>query len=306
MSKKLHILAVVIASSILVPTVVFAADGQLVSGPSGTLVNGWYSTRPTLRVDTLPGCPSGPSGNIDMLIYNEEGQHHITLRSHLNGYPRIYRDDDTHGHETTNEVFSCPAVSTPYTGADPVVFWQGDIKWDATAPTISLSAPSNNSNTESSSVTVTGIANDGTSGVWTVMVNGVSASLSGANFSANVPVSLGLNTLTAIVKDYAGNTSQAQVVVNRIAPAGDSNTTSNTSQAPAAQSAVDKKSDIVAAKPEQKGTDTNQDKGGVIAQIPTPVKAATGVGAAGLGIASVMGYIPYKKIGLFVAKFFAK
>lgn len=293
--KKLLLAISTITTLLLLPATAFAADGQLVSGPSGTLVNGWYSTNPTIRVDTVPGCSSGSSGNISMIIINEEGSHHITLRSHRNGYPRIYRDDDTHGHGTTGEVFSCPSVSTPYDGSDPETFWQGDIKWDGTAPTISLSSPSNNTNTDSSSVQFSGSVSDATSGVWKVVINGVNATVSGNSFSASVPVNNGLNTLTATVYDYAGNTAQAQVVVNRVSSCGGqcsaaSGSSSNgNSQKPAASGG---QSTAPAANSEQQAQTANDDKTATDEKkddTPTLVKGV--VQGGGIGLASILGFV---------------
>lgn len=291
--KKVLFAAITVLATIVLSPAVFAADGQLVSGPSGTQVNGWYSTNPTMRVNTIPNCPSGPSGNFNMIIINEEGQHHITLRSHKNGYPRIYRDDDVNGHGTSNEVFSCPSISTPYDGSDPEVFWQGDIKWDGTNPTISLSSPSNNSNTDSSSVKVTGSVGDSTSGVWKVVINGVSASVGGGSFSASVPVNNGLNTLTATVYDYAGNTAQTQVVVNRVsscggtcsASSGSSNQQSSNSGSGSnnsGQSQAENNSQPQSSEHSQEQTSQDQ-------ETPTLVKGV--VKGGGIGLATVLAFV---------------
>lgn len=273
---------IILSIAVFLPSVAHAANGQLVSGPSGNIVNGWYSSRPFVRVNTIPNCPSGPSGNIDMILINEEGQHTITLRSHLNGYPRIYRDDDTGGRGTTSEVFSCPSIDTPYTGEDPVIFWQGSIKWDATAPKVSISSPSNNSNTGNSTVQVSGSVSDSTSGVWTVSINGVNASISGGNYSANVPVSLGLNTLNVVAKDFAGNASQAQVVVNRISTAQSNNSTSKTGEAggQGGNSSSDKAGSEASAE-QNNGSEKNA--------TPTIVKGV--VQGGGIGLATILGFV---------------
>jgi len=288
--KKIFITIVTLLAIVIFPTSVFAADGQLISGPSGPQSNGWYSSNPTIKVDSSPACPTGASGSINVVLQNGEGKHHITLRSHMNSYPRIYRDDDYNGMETTGEIFSCPALSQPYQDVDPIVFWQGDIKMDLTPPSISIGSPANNSNTSSSSVTVSGTANDSVSGVQSVVINGVSASLNGTSYSANVPVSLGLNTLTATVKDYAGHTSQAQVVINRIAPTAGSTSanqqsgnnnqqTSNGSQA---------STNPVAAQSSDPSNPANKDDN-KDSTPPTLVKGV--VQGGGIGLASILAVV---------------
>ena len=272
---------IILTIALFSPSAAYSADGQLISGPSGSQVNGWYSTRPTFRVDSVPACPNGPSGNIDMLIYNTEGQHRVTLRSHQNGYTRIYRDDQVNGIETSNEVFSCPAISTPYIGADPIVFWQGVIKWDATLPTVSIISPSNNSNTGNATVQVSGSVSDGTSGIWTVSINGINASITGSTYSANVPVSLGLNTLSVVTKDFAGNSSQAQVVVNRISTAQSSNTSTKTGES-AAQSENNSSNNDDSEKTAEQNIDSEK------SVSPTIVKGV--VQGGGIGLATILGF----------------
>ena len=63
-------------------------------------------------------------------------------------------------------------------------------------------------------ITVTGTMNDPSA---TVTVNGLAATVSGTTFTAqNVPLALGPNTLTATVRDSAGNTSSASITVSLV------------------------------------------------------------------------------------------
>jgi hypothetical protein len=70
-------------------------------------------------------------------------------------------------------------------------------------PSISISSPSGNSTTHSSSVTVTGVV-AAPAGVQSVIVNGVTASVSGGSFTATVPLTAGSNTVAATVTSDNG------------------------------------------------------------------------------------------------------
>jgi List-Bact-rpt repeat protein/glucodextranase-like protein len=93
---------------------------------------------------------------------------------------------------------------------------------DVTAPGLAISSPANGSTIYSSIVTVTGVASDasrGNSGVTSVIVNGIVASggtatgAGSANWSADVTLVAGTNTITIIAKDSLDNTSQQQLTV---------------------------------------------------------------------------------------------
>lgn len=83
---------------------------------------------------------------------------------------------------------------------------------DTTPPVVSITAPSDGSLTTSVTIPVSGTVTDATSGVASVVVNGVTASLTGSAFSAVVPVTLGQNQIGATATDLAGNASQPAVV----------------------------------------------------------------------------------------------
>jgi RHS repeat-associated protein len=91
---------------------------------------------------------------------------------------------------------------------------------DTTPPTISVTAPLNNSTTQADKTTVNGTVTDtgGTtpSGVANVKVNGVNAVLTSGNWSlTNVALTIGSNTITITSTDNAGNTSTQSIIVNR-------------------------------------------------------------------------------------------
>lgn len=81
------------------------------------------------------------------------------------------------------------------------------------APTIVITSPSAGSTTDTATVTVAGQVNAAT-GVKSVTVNGVSASVSGSSFTATVPLTAGSNTLTATVVANSGVTSSTSETVD--------------------------------------------------------------------------------------------
>lgn len=84
-------------------------------------------------------------------------------------------------------------------------------------PVISIGTPAPGLSTSTQSVTVSGHVSAAT-GVKSVTVNGVSASLSGSEFSASVPLAVGANTITAVVTTNSGVTGSSTETVSYQAP----------------------------------------------------------------------------------------
>ena len=84
-------------------------------------------------------------------------------------------------------------------------------------PVVTISSPANGATVTSSPVTVTGTAGGG-SGVKSVTVNGVNATVSGSNWSATVPLTRGHNTLTATMTTNDDNTATASATVTYAPP----------------------------------------------------------------------------------------
>jgi hypothetical protein len=79
-------------------------------------------------------------------------------------------------------------------------------------PSIAIAGPATGTILGTPTVTVTGTASAG-SGISSVTVNGVPASLSGASYSATVPLAPGSNSVVATVASRAGVTASARVFV---------------------------------------------------------------------------------------------
>ena len=88
---------------------------------------------------------------------------------------------------------------------------------DSTPPSIDITTPADGVDLTVSPITVSGTIEDDTS-VASVTVNGVTAVIAGNNFSAEVPLSAGANTLTATAIDAAGNSADASVTVTYTPP----------------------------------------------------------------------------------------
>lgn len=87
---------------------------------------------------------------------------------------------------------------------------------DGTAPVITIDSPTDLSYTKTTPLTVTGSLDH----TGTVTVAGVPAAISGTNFSANVDLSQGLNTIDVVATDLAQNVSHAKrtVILDTISP----------------------------------------------------------------------------------------
>jgi hypothetical protein len=87
----------------------------------------------------------------------------------------------------------------------------------AQAPSVTISSPANGATETHSPVSVNGSASAG-SGVKSVTVNGVAATVSGGTWSATLPLTRGHDKLTATVTSNAGNTATASVTVTYAPP----------------------------------------------------------------------------------------
>lgn len=307
-----------IASLMLISGKAFADPAQLISGPTGTIVNGWYTDHPTVTVQAV--CGGSPYGNVfsvDIAGWSWSGsgtpeqslpgRHYVELLSNDNS--NIYINNDG-----TLSPYLAGGCSNPDGSSPTTVLWQGYIQWDTTSPTISITSPSNNTNLASndSTTTVTGNVSDTGSGIQSVTVNGVKASVSGSTFTASINISYGLNTISAIATSNSGATTTSQSIsVFRYENASSGSGTSGTTSNKPTIGTITKPTTGTPTNTTPSGNSTNNNANNktVSSPVSTPVKVAGGVGAAGavgIGAASWLGYIPYKRIGLFVGKVFLK
>ena len=103
-------------------------------------------------------------------------------------------------------------------------FLQSEVQADAAAaqasytPSVAIASPTNGATSAQSSLTVTGTASDA-NGPVAVQVNGHSAPVAANGaWSVSVPLTVGANTIAAVVTNIFGDTSQAQIKVTQLAP----------------------------------------------------------------------------------------
>ncbi|HEV2315551.1 MAG TPA: SBBP repeat-containing protein [Candidatus Acidoferrales bacterium] len=97
------------------------------------------------------------------------------------------------------------------------------VNLDMTAPSITIASPSSGASVSTGSVTVTGTIADTLSGPGSVTCHGTQAALSGSSFSCSVQLSSGVNSITVIGSDLAGNASSASVSVTNTGASGQTN-----------------------------------------------------------------------------------
>lgn len=318
------IVAALLSSALItLSTNAFAAGSYtLISGPDGGATrNGWYIYNqglPTITIQAGTDSSCGGTGTFTLPLAPGGADN---MGSHVLRY--FYAPDDPKDDLWVSRdgvlLGTMCNQDMSYTGTT-VTVWQGTLKYDGWAPVVSISTPANNSNTSSATVTVSGKAYDTgsdsgaecqaitrCSGLAGVTVNGVSASISGDTFSVTIPLNKGLNTVTAIASDNAGftTTSSAITILRSDDVTGSAGTQPGQKSSASGTQTGDQNSQSAKAGSSSTTPTSSSKPPNIVQKIPTPVKAAGGAGI-GLGVVSALGYVPYKKIGLFVAKIVSK
>lgn len=302
-------------------TAAFADPAQLVSGPIRPQVNGWYTAHPTVSVQAVcNGSPYGNTFNVDIAGWSwsgggptpeqaQPGKHYVELLSNDNS--NIYINSDG-----TLSPYLAGGCSNPNGSTPTTVLWQGYIQWDNTTPTVSITSPSNNTNVADATIQISGNVSDDASGVESVTLNGVNTVISGSTWTVNMPLNMGLNSFQATATSNSGQQGQsASVTVFRYENPSSSNanstnatpttTTPSSSSKAAGQNSTESTTNN-ATTPTNLSQASDPEKS---SSISTPVKVAAsagGAGAVGVATASFFGYIPYKRVGLFVGKLLIK
>lgn len=86
---------------------------------------------------------------------------------------------------------------------------------DRTAPTLTISSPSDGDSTSSSSITVSGTVSDSRSGVSGVTCDGSATTVTSGSFSCNISLSVGVNLIVIQGTDDAGNVAAAILHITR-------------------------------------------------------------------------------------------
>ena len=97
------------------------------------------------------------------------------------------------------------------------------VNLDMTPPTVSITSPADGSSVNSGNLILTGSISDALSGPGSVVCHGAQAIVSGSNFSCNIQLSSGSNSITAIGTDLAGNAASASITVTNTGASGQTN-----------------------------------------------------------------------------------
>jgi hypothetical protein len=92
------------------------------------------------------------------------------------------------------------------------------VSLDQAPPLVAINSPADRSVIPTSSVAVSGLANDSLSGVAVVTCNGTPASLSSGGFSCSLVIEQGVLSINVSATDVAGNTSSTGITVNLQGP----------------------------------------------------------------------------------------
>ena len=209
----------VLGMTIALTNTALAVPAQYVSGPASPGPTGWYTHIPVI-VKVMyydNGDPSkGSVADIQITgwgwgggpepIQVQPGRHYIKLQSDNTSGICIY-NDGAMLYLTKGWQDPCYPTST---------LWEGYIQWDTIIPTVSITSPQNGLTISDEKVAISGNVSDVGSGVSTVSVNDVSASISGGNYTATIPLALGANTITVFATDAAGlHSTSHQIVITR-------------------------------------------------------------------------------------------
>jgi hypothetical protein len=109
---------------------------------------------------------------------------------------------------------------TAFDRADNSAFSSVTVNLDKTMPLLQIDSPPDGATVPSSPVTVSGTATDALSGIKSVECNGTAATVAGSNFTCDVPIVAGDNTILVEARDAAGNVATASRTV-RLEAGGD-------------------------------------------------------------------------------------
>ncbi len=246
-----------------------------------SLANEWFTGQPVWNQ-----CGSSSDSGYDWFA---QGLHHYRFLTDAN---------ETVVHVETDGVLGMGALycnqSLP-SGQFNIVAWEGDLKYDTQAPTVSISLPQNNTNTAAANVSVTGSVSDSGSGIQSVTVNGHAASVQGGAYSVTLPLTIGLNAVTAVATDNAGHqTTSAQVTVFRYEDQKSASGSSNSSTGSGkSQNAVSNNSTQPSstASPSPSGSPSKAASAAAAAAAPIKTLVKGVSTPAGTGLATVLGVI---------------
>jgi len=112
--------------------------------------------------------------------------------------------------EGANQVFS----GTARDRAGNTSTASATLNIDKTPPSLKITAPLSGATVIVPTVTLEGLVTDALSGVAGVTCNGAPAQVSGSALTCGVPLSVGLNTISVVATDVAGNSTTSSLTIN--------------------------------------------------------------------------------------------
>lgn len=219
--KKVYVFLIAVTAIITLtsPVKTLASSLYNFAGLSGgTYVNGYYTSPPSLIIDIYPSYPApcvavggtSPVGRhtftLNTITASPNGSYHWQLLEDMNNNALVVKE--------INENWATDIISCNWNTPNPNYssIWDSYIKYDTSPPTVSITSPSNNTNLTTTTLTIIGSATDIASGVASVTVNGVVASVNGSTFNATIPLEKGLNTITATATDNVGKSATSNSI----------------------------------------------------------------------------------------------
>jgi hypothetical protein len=197
-------------------TITTEGENQVITGTATDLAGNTATTNVTVNLDkTAPAISASASP-----LPNANGWNNTDVNVSFTGTDSLSGIDTltpltTITAEGANQLVSGTAVDMAGNTATASI----TLNIDKTAPTLSLTSPSDGLQTNQAVLSVTGTATDANA-IAAVDVNGSLASIVGDDFEGDVTLSEGANTVTAQATDSVGNSTQAQISVtlDSIAP----------------------------------------------------------------------------------------
>jgi hypothetical protein len=184
--------------------------GQVVSGTAVDHAGNQTTTSVTLNIDkTPPALASSLSPEANAAGWNNAD---VTVSFEcsdaLSGIascpqPRVA------SMEAAGQIISGTAIDQAGNEAEASV----NLNIDKTPPSVSITSPSDGAVLSSLPAAVSGTVIDTLSGIASATCNGLAATMTGTNFTCDVPLSAGLSTITVTATDLAENIGQASVSV---------------------------------------------------------------------------------------------
>ncbi len=188
---------------------------EVASQASGQQINGWFKDSFSVAIKYGNGTCTGP-GHSNIFNYQsgagQDGVHQYYFISDAADNP--YLSFDSGPPRPLISPLPCPIAFFGSFKPERLLI----IQLDSLPPDVSITSPSGNAATNLGSYSISGTANDSSSGIQSVQllinnIPGPDANVSGNTFSASAPLTIGNNTIQAVALDNVGHRSTSNSVV---------------------------------------------------------------------------------------------